>query len=54
MVAKVLTKEGMEVGALVMLYKLVGNMVLMYVNEIWVATGGMLTVLEGFHHWVVR
>ena len=54
MVATVLTKEGVPVRALVILYKVVVNMVLLYGNEIWVTTGGMLTVLEGFHHWLVR
>ena len=54
MVAKVLTKEGALLRALEMLYKVVVNMVLLYGNEIWVAMGGIMTVLEGFHHWVVR
>ena len=45
MVEKVLSKEGFSIGALEMLYKLVVNMVLLYGNEIWLATVGMLTVL---------
>ena len=53
MVAKVLTKEGALLRALEMLYKVVVNMVLLYGNEIWLATGGMLMVIKGFHHWLV-
>ena len=54
MIAKVLIKERAPVRSLAMLYKVVVNMVLLYGNEIWVAMGGIMTVLEGFHHWVVR
>ena len=36
------------------MYKAVGQSVILYDREIWVVTGGMLKVLEGFHHWVAR
>ena len=37
-----------------MLYKAVFQTVLLYGNEIWVATGVMLMVIESFYHLVVR
>ena len=54
MVAKVLTKEGAAVWEMPMLYKAVFQTVLLYGNEIWVATGVMLMVIESFYHLVVR
>ena len=36
------------------MHKAVTHSVLLYGNEIWVVTGEMLKVLEGFHNWVVR
>ena len=54
MVAKVLTKSGAVVWSQEMIYKTVVQTVLLYGSKIWVAMGEMLTVLEGFHHWVAR
>ena len=54
MLAKVLTKSGAVVWSQEMIYKTVVQTVLPYGSKIWVAMGEMLTVLEGFHHWVAR
>ena len=32
------------------IYKVVEQMVVLYASNIWVMTGAMLKVLEGFHH----
>ena len=37
-----------------MMYKAMEQSWLLYVSEIWVVTGEMLKVLEGFHHWAAR
>ena len=50
MVEKVLTKLGAVVQAHTMMYKAVVQEVLLYWSEIWVVTGAMLMVIEGFHH----
>ena len=47
-------KSGAAVRAHAIMYKAVVQTVLMYGSEIWVVTGDMLTVLEGFHHQVTR
>ena len=52
MLAKVLTKAGAAVRARDIMYKAVVQTMLLYASESWVDTGAMLTVLEGFHHWV--
>ena len=33
-----------------MMYKAVAQTVILYVIKIWVLTGAMLNILEGFHH----
>ena len=50
--AKVLTRTGVTVWGRVMLYKAEVKTILLYWSEIWVVTGSMLKVLEGFHHQV--
>ena len=41
-----------------MIYKAVAQSILLYRIEIWVVTGKMLQILEGFHHreerWIIR
>ena len=37
-----------------MMYKTASQKVLLYGSKIWVVTGVMLKILEGFHHWVAR
>ena len=54
MVAKVLTKEVAAVQAQAMVYNVVVQTIFPYGSDIWVVTGAMLTVLEGFHHWLAR
>ena len=54
MVLEVLTKSGAAVRAREMMYKAVVHMVFLYGSERYVVTGVMLTILEGFHHWVAR
>ena len=54
MIARVMAKTGATVRERGMMYKAVDQSVIMYVSEIWVATGEILKVLEGFHHWVER
>ena len=51
---KVTTKVREAVWEHVMIYKALVQMVFLYGSEIWVVTGVMLTVLEGFHHRVAR
>ena len=36
------------------MYKAVVQSVLFYISKSWVVTGGMIKVLEGFHHRVVQ
>ena len=51
-------REGDEKGATVwdlgVMYKAVAQSVLLYGSEIWVVTGGILKVLDGFHHREAR
>ena len=54
MISKVLTKKGATVWSLGMLYKVMAQMVLLCGSEIWVVTGDMLKLLEGFHNWAAR
>ena len=54
MAEKVLAKAGAVVWTQEMIYNAVVQTVLVYGSEIWMMTGAMLTVLEGFHHWVAR
>ena len=49
-----LEKTGATVQARGMMYKAVAQSVLLYGSDIWVTTGDMLKVLEGFHHRVTR
>ena len=50
MILKILTKTVETVRACVMVYNLVAQTVLLYGRNIWVVTGAMLNILEGFHH----
>ena len=52
--AKVLMKAGAAVRELVMMYKLVVRTIFLYRSEIWVVTGAMLMVTEGFRHRLAR
>ena len=54
MISRVLAKMGETVQAREMMYKTVGQLVLLCGIEIWVVTVEMLKVLEGFHHWATR
>ena len=54
MVAKVPTKEVAAVQAQAMVYNVAVQTIFPYGSDIWVVTGAMLTVLEGFHHWLAR
>ena len=55
MVGGVVTKtwETVRLQARVVLYKAVVQSVLLYGSKIWLVTGAMLKVLEGFHNQVV-
>ena len=54
MTEKVLMRVGETVRARVMLYKAVIQTALIYRRKIWMVTGEMLKVKEGFHQWVAR
>ena len=54
MVAKLMTKAGVVVRLQSMIYKAVFQTVLLYGSDVWVVTGAILTVLEGFHHRLAR
>ena len=54
MIARVMAKTEEMVQARGMMYKTVIHSVLLYVSDIWVMTGEMLKVLEGFHHQAKR
>ena len=47
------TWETVRLQARVVLYKAVVQSVLLYGSKIWLVTGAMLKVLEGFHNQVV-
>ena len=49
--ARVLDNTGETMRAQEMVYKAVTQSVLLYCSEIWLVTGVVLKVLEGFHHW---
>ena len=49
--ARVLDNTGETMRAQEMVYKAVTQSVLLYRSEIWLVTGVVLKVLEGFHHW---
>ena len=53
-ITRVLEKTRETVWARGMMYKVVAQLVLLYGIEIWVTTGDMLKVLEGFHHREAR
>ena len=50
----VLVKKGAMVRSQGMMYNEVSQLVLLYVSETWVVTGGILKVLEGSHHQEAR
>ena len=50
----VIDKIGETVRSRGMMYKSVTQLVILYGSDIWVVTGGMLKVLEGFHHRAAR
>ena len=50
MIARVLAKTEVIIQSRGMMYKAVDWLVLLYGSDIWVLTGKMLKVLEGFHH----
>ena len=50
MVARVLERMGAKVWAWGSMYKAVAQSILFYGREIWVVTGSMIKVLEGFRH----
>ena len=54
MIVRVLAKMVATVRARGMMYKAVTQLVLLYVSEIWVVTGDILKVLEGFRHRAAR
>ena len=47
-----MSKAEATVRAIVMMYKVVTQLVLLYGSEIWVVMGDMLRVIEGFHYQV--
>ena len=54
MILRVLTNTGATLQAHGMMCKEVEHTVLLYGCKIWVVTGDMFKVLEGFHHRVYR
>ena len=53
-ILRVLAKTIATVRAQGMMYKGVTHSVLLYCSDIWVVTGGILKVLEGFRHRAIR
>ena len=53
-IARVLAKTGSMVRARGMMYKAVGQFMILYRSNSWVVTGAMLKVVEGFHHQAAR
>ena len=54
MISRVMAKMGATVRSWGMIYKVVAQSVLLYISEIWVVTGGMIKILEGFHQLAAR
>ena len=54
MVARVLERTGETMHAQGLMYKAVAQSVILYGRKIWVMTGDILKVLEGFHHWAAQ
>ena len=50
----VLTNTVATVWAWGMMHKLVSKLVLFYISESCLVMGGVLKVLEGYHHWAAR
>ena len=50
MITRVMVKTGEMLQGCGMIYKAVAQSEILYGNKIWVVTGEMLKVLEGFHH----
>ena len=53
-IVRVIAHTGTTVRPRGMLYKAVAKSALLYGSEIWVVTGEILKVLEGFYHWAKR
>ena len=51
---KVMTKTGLMVQYCGIIYKTLAYTVMLYGRDIWVVTGLMLKILEGFHHRAAR
>ena len=49
-----MTKTGTNIQARVVLYKAVGQLVLLYGSKIWLVTVVMLKLIEVFHHRLER
>ena len=54
MLVRGLERTGATVRFQVVIYKAVAQSVLLYDTQIWVVTGDVLKVLEGFHHRAVQ
>ena len=54
MIFKVMTKTGLMVGYLGIMYKTLAHTVLLYSREIGEVTGLTMKILEGFHHQSAR
>ena len=54
MLVRGLERTGATVRFQVVIYKAVAQSVLLYDTQIWVVTGDVLKVLEGFHHQAAR
>ena len=54
MVSRVLERTGATVQDRVSIYKVVAQLVLLYVSEIWVVIREVLKVLTAFHHQAAR
>ena len=50
----VLAKTGAPIKACEMIYKVVVQVVLLYGRKIWVVKDAIMTLLEGFHHRILR
>ena len=54
MIARVLMKTVSTVRSRGVMYNAVVQLLLLYRSDIWVVTGGILKVLEGFRHRAIR
>ena len=54
MIVRMMERTGETVRDRVAIYKAVVQSMFLYISEVWVVTGEMFKVREGFYHWTAR